>query len=272
MKRLYADLGLLIVALIWGVTFPVVKVAVESISPFAFNAIRFFIACIFFLPFVSFEGFRDGFKIGIATFLGYSFQTVGLQYTTATNAGFITSLYVVLAPLIAFVLYRISLRGIEVLSTFVALAGLFLLTGYEGFNWGDILMLACAFAFAMEIAMISHYSREINPTQLAFWQILAVAVLSTPFAVATDKFVLNRDVVVALLVTAILATLVAKLMQNWFQRWTKPADASVIMSMEGVFSHIFSVFMLGESLSLMQYVGAGLIVLAVLIVSISSEF
>ena len=82
------------------------------------------------------RGFRDGFKIGIATFLGYSFQTFSLQYTTATNAGFITSFYVVLATLIAFVLYRISLRGIEVLSTLVALAGLFLLTGYEGFNWG----------------------------------------------------------------------------------------------------------------------------------------
>ena len=98
MKRLYADLGLLIVALIWGVTFPVVKVAVESVSPFVFNSLRFFMACALFLPFVSLDGFRDGFKIGIATFLGYSFQTIGLQYTTATNAGFITSLYVVLAP------------------------------------------------------------------------------------------------------------------------------------------------------------------------------
>jgi len=270
-KRLYADLGLLIVALIWGVTFPVVKVAVESVSPFTFNAIRFFIACVLFLPFVSLDGFRDGFKIGVATFLGYSFQTVGLQYTTATNAGFITSLYVVLAPIIAFLLYGMSLRGVEILSTFIALAGLFLLTGYEGFNVGDVLMLACAFAFAMEIAMIAHYSREINPTQLAFWQILAVAVLSTPFALITDRLVLNRDVVIALIITAVLATFVAKLMQNHLQRWTKPADASVIMSMEGVFSHIFSIFMLGESLTPTQYVGAGLIVLAVVLVSLMAE-
>jgi len=270
-KRLYADLGLLIVALIWGVTFPVVKVAVESVSPFVFNSLRFFIACALFLPFVSLDGFRDGFKIGIATFLGYSFQTIGLQYTTATNAGFITSLYVVLAPILAFLLYGMSLRGIEVLSTIVALVGLFLLTGYEGFNVGDILMLACAFAFAMEIAMIAHYSRGVNPTQLAFWQIFAVAVLSTPFALMTDRFVLNKDVIVALIVTAVLATFVAKLMQNHLQRWTKPADASVIMSMEGVFSHIFSIFMLGESLTPMQYVGAGLIVSAVILVSLTAE-
>jgi len=270
-KRLYADLGLLLVALIWGITFPVVKVAVESVSPFTFNAVRFFIACILFLPFVRLEGFGEGFKIGVATFLGYSFQTVGLQYTTATNAGFITSLYVVLAPIIAFVLYGVRMRGVDVLSTFLALTGLFLLTRYEGFNIGDLLMLACAFAFALEIAMISHYSRETDPTQLAFWQIFAVAVLSTPFALITDRFVLNEDVVVALIITAVLATFVAKLMQNHLQRWTKPTDASVIMSMEGVFSHVFSVFMLGESLTFLQYVGAGLIVIAVVLISAAAE-
>ncbi len=267
-RRLLADFGLLIVALIWGVTFPIVKVAVEVVSPFAFNAVRFAIACLFFLPLIRTDGFADGFKIGVATFLGYTFQTFGLQYTTATNAGFITSLYVVLAPIIAFFLYGMSLKCLDVFATFLALIGMFLLTGYKGFNFGDLLVLACAFAFAMEIAMISYYSRRVNPTQLAFWQIFAVAILSTPFALITDNFVLNRDVAMALIITAVFATVIAKIMQNWFQRWTKPADASVIMSMEGVFSHVFAVFMLGESLKAIQYVGAGLIVLAVILVSL----
>ncbi len=266
-RRLLSDLGLLMVALIWGVTFPIVKMAVKVVSPFAFNAARFAIACLFFLPLIRLDGFKDGFKIGVATFLGYTLQTFGLQYTTATNAGFITSLYVVLAPIIAFVLYGMPLKGLDVFATFLALIGTFLLTGYEGFNIGDFLVLACAFAFAMEIAMISYYSRRTNPTQLAFWQIFAVAILSTPFALVTDNIVLNRTVAVALLVTAVFATVVAKLMQNWFQRWTNPADASVIMSMEGVFSHVFAVFMLGESLRSIQYLGAGLIILAVVLVS-----
>ncbi len=106
MKRLYADLGLALVALIWGSTFPVVKIALDSMSPFAFNTVRFFIACLFFLPFLKGWDFRDGLKIGIVSFLGYTFQTVGLDYTTATNAGFITSTYVVLAPIISWLVYK----------------------------------------------------------------------------------------------------------------------------------------------------------------------
>jgi len=112
MKRFYANLGLLIVAMIWGATFPVVKIALNSMSPFAFNTIRFFITSLLFLPLISKKGMKEGFKIGLATFLGYSFQTVGLEYTTATNAGFITSIYVVLMPIIAYLLYKMQLRGL----------------------------------------------------------------------------------------------------------------------------------------------------------------
>jgi drug/metabolite transporter (DMT)-like permease len=271
-KRLYADLGLLIVALIWGSTFPVVKIALDSMSPFAFNTIRFLIACLFFLPFIKKEGFKEGFKIGFAVFLGYSFQTVGLKYTTATNAGFITSIYVVLAPLLAYAIYKISIDRVDIAGAILAFIGVYLLSGYSGFNLGDLLILACAFAFALEIAMISYYSRKTNPTMLAFWQIFAVAVLSAPLAVfTTTDFEINRDVLLALIITAFFATFVAKMLQNWLQRYTKPSDAAVIMSMEGVFSHIFAVAMLGESLSHTQYVGAMLIVIAVVIVSLRAS-
>jgi len=273
--RIYADVGLLFVALIWGLTFPVIKIALNNLSPFAFNTIRFTIASILFLPVLialktKFDGkaLANGFKIGIFVFLGYALQTLGLDYTTATNAGFITSLYVVFTPIIAFLIYKTPFGLKDVISTILAFAGLFLLSGYSGFNIGDILILMCAIAFATEISMISHYSKTSNPTMLAFIQILVVATLSFPVSLFTTvKFNINHDVINALIVTAILATVVAKFMQNWLQKFTMPSDAAVIFSMEGVFSHIFAILMLNEILSFNQYIGAALVVLAVIIVS-----
>ena len=269
MKRIYADLGLMIVALIWGSNFPVVKMALDSMSPFAFNTVRFLIACLIFLPFLKGWDFKEGFKIGIASFLGYTFQTVGLEYTTATNAGFITSTYVVIAPLISWLVYKDVFDKKDVLCTLLALLGFYLLSGYSGFNYGDILMLFCAVFFAAEIAMISHYSRKTNPTMLAFWQSFAIFILSAPIAIfTTTKFEINTTVVVALIITAFFATFVAKMLQNWLQSYTKSSDAAVILSLEGVFAHFFGVLLLAEILSFTQYVGAFLILIAAIAVSL----
>lgn len=269
MKRLQADAGLVVVAVIWGSTFPVVKIALESMSPFAFNAVRFFIACLFFLPFLNGWDFKNGFKIGTASFLGYTFQTVGLDYTTATNAGFITSTYVVLAPIISWLVYKDVIDRRDVFGVLLAFVGFYFLSGYEGFNVGDILMLFCALFFGAEIAMISHYSRLSNPTMLAFWQSFTIFALSTPFAAFTTvKFEINTTVIACLLITAFFATFIAKMLQNWLQSYTKSSDAAVILSLEGVFAHLFSVVFLAEILTVTQYFGAFLILIAVIAVSL----
>lgn len=259
----------MIVAVIWGATFPVVKIALASISPFAFNTVRFLIACLFFLPFLKGWDFKNGFKIGIASFLGYTFQTIGMDYTTATNAGFITSTYVVLAPIISWLVYGDVFERRDFFGVLLALIGFYFLSGYEGFNVGDILVLFCAISFAVEIAMISHYSRLSNPTMLAFWQSFAIFALSTPFALfTTKKFEINTTVIACLFITAFFATFVAKMLQNWLQRYTKSSDAAVILSLEGVFAHLFSVVFLAEILTATQYFGAFLILVAVIAVSL----
>lgn len=268
-KRILADLGLLLTALIWGATFPVVKIAIHYISPFAFNAIRFALASLLFIPFFSKLGWKEGMKIGFCTFVGYSFQTFGMNFTTATNAGFVTSLYIVLSPLVACAIYKISVRRLDVLALTLALIGFYLLSGYEGFKLGDLLIFVCAVGFAFEIAMISYHSQRIKPITLAFWQVLAVAIFSTPLALfATDKIIVNWDVISALVITVLLATFIAKMLQNVLQKYVSVVEASVILSLEGVFAHLFAVLMLGESLSTVQYVGAFLIMISVIIVSI----
>ncbi len=274
MRGAYATLALLAVAAIWGATFPVVKIALEYSSPFAFNTVRFFISLFFFIPFLrssALSSFKDGFKIGIAVFLGYSLQTVGLQYTTASNAGFITSSYIVLTPLVAYLLYKTRLDVRDCIAIALAIVGFYLLSGYSGTpNIGDVLIFLCALAFATEIAMISHYSRVHDSTSLAFWQIFAVFALSAPFAALTPRFVLSTEVAVALLITAFFATFVARVIQNRFQRYTKASHAALVLSMEGVFSHIFAVLILAETLNMVQYAGAALITLAVVLVSLDT--
>jgi drug/metabolite transporter (DMT)-like permease len=276
MRRIHADVLLLLIALIWGLTFPVVKIALDNISPLTFNSIRFFIAVFLFLPFLYMNknGNQNdilmGIKIGIAVFLGYTFQTLGLELTTATNAGFITSTYIVFTPLIAYVLFRHKVTRLEILFLFTAFIGLYLLSEFTGnLNLGDFLILLCAIAFATEIVLISHYSRLNDPTRLAFGQILAVAIFSAPIALTIErKLHFSQEVIFALLVTAIFATTLARIAQNHAQKFTRSSDAAIIFSMEGVFSHLFAIIMLGEVLSPTQYIGAAMIVLSVIAISI----
>ncbi|ADC66068.1 protein of unknown function DUF6 transmembrane [Ferroglobus placidus DSM 10642] len=272
MKRLYADAGLLLVALIWGATFPVVKLALNFISPFAFNAIRFVFTSLLFLPFLKRREASAGVKIGVASFLGYTFQTIGLELTTATNAGFITSTYIVFTPIIAAKLYGEKLTRVEALSVIVAFIGVYLLSGVSSFNTGDALILLCAIAFAFEIAMISEYSKKLQPLSLAGWQVLSIGLFSTfPALFFTEKLVLNDYVLLSLLITGLLATFVAKILQNYLQSYTKSVDAGIILSLEGVFSHVFSVIVLGETLSALQYLGAFLVFLAAILVSSQND-
>ncbi|WP_456478659.1 DMT family transporter [Geoglobus ahangari] len=272
MKRIYADLGLLTVALIWGATFPVVKLALDYISPFAFNSVRFLLTFLLFVPFVRRGEFRAGMMIGFASFLGYAFQTVGLEYTTATNAGFITSTYVVLTPVVAYLLYRERLSKMEIASVVLAFTGIYLLSGYSGFNYGDILMILCAIAFAFEIAMISRYAKELNPMSLAGWQVFAIGFFSVfPAMVTTTRFEFNSYVLIALAITGLLATFLAKILQNYMQAHTKSVDAGIILSLEGVFSHIFAAAFLGEMLTLTQYAGVLLVFVAVISISVLQD-
>ncbi len=268
MRRVYADLGLLAVAIIWGLTFPVVKLALDFASPFVFNSIRFLLTSLLFIPFLRKNEMRAGFIIGSATFLGYAFQTVGLQYTTSTNAGFITSTYVVFTPLIAFLLYRERIQKIDAISVILTVAGIYLLSGFEGIRAGDGLMILCAIAFAFEIVLISRYARSLSIISLAGWQVVAVGIFSSfPAFFTAEKLEINSYVTFALALTGLLATFLAKIIQNKMQAHTDSVDAGIILSMEGMFAHIFGVFLMNESLTLLQYSGVLLLIMALILIT-----
>lgn len=264
MKR--AELVLLGITAIWGFTFPAMKVSLEYVSPILFLAYRFGIASLLMLLLFRGRVLRretlfEGFVLGVTLFFGHGFQIVGLKYTTASNSAFITSLYVVFTPFIAYFLLgdRPGLR--DVLSLMMALTGLFLISGASlGFNYGDLLTVLCALSFAFQIVLIQRFGEK-DYLSLAFWQIFWNFALSFAYATAVEGLTLPGGINawMGILYTGIFATVVAFTLQVRYQRETKAYRAALIYSAEPVFGHVSAFITMGEVLSTKGYLGALLI-------------
>ncbi|MEW6663281.1 MAG: DMT family transporter [Bacillota bacterium] len=276
-KRLWADLSLIGVAAVWGLTFVVVKNALGDIAPFTFNAIRFAIAFLFMLPFaLSFKAFfkpsviNAGFLLGLFLFGGYSFQTVGLLYTSATNAGFITGMSVVLVPLLTAVHTRSWPSLNCVAGVGCAALGLALLTLENSIrlNWGDFLVFLCALSFAGHIFFVGRFTKVFSTTLLVTIQIGAVSLLSGAAALVleTQRLVITGQVGLALLITAVPATALAFFIQNWAQKTASPTRTAIIFALEPIFAALAAFWLLGELLSVRHYFGALLILCGMLLV------
>lgn len=276
MHTIVADLLLLLVALIWGLTFPAIKDALEGITPFAFLFIRFSIACVFLVVLytknmikINRYSLTAGFIIGTALFLGYGFQTVGIQYTTASNAAFITGLAVVLVPIINIPFSKKLPSKSALLGALCAAFGLSLLSLNSGFsiNYGDFLILLCAIAFALHIVLVSKYAPKMDATLLTIIQIGAVALFSGLAMAVFEAFPINftREVWVGLAICAIPATALAYWIQNKVQQFTSPARTAIIFSMEPVFGAFFSYFWLGEVLSTKGIIGCSFVLFGMLL-------
>lgn len=269
-KQLYADISLLLVAIVWGYTFVAIKDALASITPFNFIAIRFIISlvllCVIFrktLMQLTRTEARGGVVIGIFLFLAYAFQTTGLKYTTASNAGFITGFSVVLVPVFSAMLLKSKPEPESIAGVVLATAGLFLLSynGSFSLNKGDLLVLFCAVSVAFHILTVGYYSGKGNAIRITIIQVAVVTVLSVICALVFEKPQVpsGRMVWSALVVTAVFATVGAYLVQNTMQRFTSPTHTALIFSGEPVFAGIFGYWLLGEHLAMTAVAGCGLI-------------
>lgn len=276
----FADLSLLFVALIWGATFVLVQNAISFLEPQAFNAVRFTMAAIllglwlmFFeknqLKKVDRKLILSGIMLGFFLFIGYAFQTLGLLYTTSSKAGFITGLSVVLVPLlmIGILKQRPSINSIVGVSA--ATAGLYLLTmsDVSSLNIGDGFVLICAAGFALHIVFTGKYSSSYPTLLLTTVQISTVAALSAVSSVLFEDWkrafnpevIFSANVMIALLVTSILATALAFFIQTNFQKHTTATRVALIFAMEPVFAAITAYFWAEERLTYSALVGCGLI-------------
>ena len=256
------ELAMLAVTAVWGSTFVLVRDAVAQVPPFTFIAYRFLAAALLLAalrPRLAAGGqpglVGAGAVAGLALFAGYGFQTVGLQYTTASNAGFITGLSVVLTPLLAAVgLGLLSLQALEV-------------------RRGDALVLGCAVAFAAHILLLGRYAPRFSSYRLAVVQLGSAGLLALAWAALAGDLVVpgSAEVWVALLITSVAASAGAFLIQTRAQREVSPTRTAVILTMEPVFAGLFGFLLAGERLSGRGWLGAGLILAGMLVAELGGR-
>lgn len=279
--QLAADLSLLFVALSWGATFIIVKTAVQDLPPFPFLTARFALAFITLLPFlwtqrqhINLTAIGKGMLIGIFLFLGYVSQTIGLQYTTASNAGFITGLNVVIVPMLVACYRRKFPPKTIIVGALSAAIGLGLLSVGENFsiNSGDPIVLICAFCFAAHIFFVGRFAPEVNATVLAACQILTVSILSGAGTLFLPQppMVFTGYVWFGLMLTALICTSLAFFLQSKMQQFTSASHTAIIFAAEPVFSAVFAYLLAEEVLSTRGYIGAVCVLAGILIAEFSS--
>ncbi|MGC8663024.1 MAG: DMT family transporter [Thermoplasmata archaeon] len=263
--------------LLWGITFPIMKIAVVSISPVLLTLLRFGIASIFlFIIFFrrivssSIGTLLSGLFIGVFLYFGYYFQIVGIVYTSAMHSTLITGLYVVIAPILAFILLKEPLDKKVIISLILAMTGLILVTGIliTNINIGDLLTFFSAIAYSFQVVYVDKYSKKYDPLSLTFFQILTVVPLSVIFLPFSGSSVTwSNDIIFSIIYLSIFATAIALLLQNYGQKGLDSATASMVFALEPVFGVIFSFLMLHETMGFIQIIGGVLIVIAMIIVS-----
>jgi drug/metabolite transporter (DMT)-like permease len=306
--QLGAEALLIGVAAVWGSTFVLVKDAVALYPTLPFLAIRFALATLFLLPLAllrlqrragaasaeaaavipagrgprdSRRVVRGGLVMGLFLGAGYIFQTFGLERTTASNAGFITGLFVVLTPLLQALVFRVWIGRGALVGVALAFAGLFLLSGGAALVQGDggthlggdLLVFLCAVSFAAHILATARYAAEEDPILLTVVQLAVVSLLAGSLTVVAwvtglgelPELPREPQVLLAIGVTAVFASALGFFIQTYAQRHSPPTRTAVILTMEPVFAGLFAYLLADERLSTAGWLGAGLILAGMLV-------
>ncbi|HNW44975.1 MAG TPA: DMT family transporter [Elusimicrobiales bacterium] len=272
--KLYSDIGLFYCAAIWGSTFIVTKGALDVVDPVVMVGIRFIISAALLLPWVlrrkvKTAHMREGFFLSLFLTTLYLTQTTGLLYTSASNSGFITGLFIIFIPVFMYLFRREKPAPLQLVSAALAIAGMWLLTGgASGFNLGDALTLVAAAAYSVHLIVTDKYVKASADTVLlAFHQFWMVAALS--FAIA---FIKGAPLSVrgaggwwVIIFLAVFPTLTAFFIQMLAQRHSEPFKVGIIFTLEPVFAAIFAWTWGGEQFIMVKALGGLLIVSGMII-------
>jgi drug/metabolite transporter (DMT)-like permease len=271
-SRYRGELSLFAAAVLWGSTFVLVKDALGDISPVLYLTIRFAIAAVLMLGLARRWPSRRMVVGGVATGLfvgvGMILQTVGLKYTTASNVGFLTSLYIPLVPFVAALVYQTRTGWREALAIVLATAGIGLMSidpATLSMNFGDVLTVGAALMFAFQIVFVKRFSTEGEAIWMAWFQIAMTAVVSAAALPFEERMlVVTPRLVWALVITIFGATLAAYLLQSYGQRYTSANRAALIFATEPVFAGLTGYLYLGERMGARGWLGGALVLAAVL--------
>lgn len=289
-KKVVGVLELLLTAFIWGIAFVAQSVGMKYIGPFTFNSVRFFIGGVILIPVIILLNNKNkeeiksqsiqtseekkkytvwgGILCGILLCSASTFQQMGICRTSVGKAGFITALYIIIVPLLGIFLHK----GITILlgiSTIIAMLGFYLLciSGQIKINSGDILVLICAFIFSLHILVIDYYSPKGNGVAISCIQFFVSALISGVFMFLFEKPIITQilSAYVPILYAGVFSCGVAYTLQIIGQQKMEPTVASLILSLESVFSALAGWFILKQGLSMKELIGCMLVFIAVIL-------
>lgn len=288
-NNLRGSIALLAATVIWGSAFIAQSVGMEYIEPFTFQAVRCFLAVLFLLPVIFlfdrdkkayFKNWADpklwktGLVCGAALYVAAGLQQVGLVYTSAGKAGFITAMYIVLVPILGMFLKNKPSPAAWV-SVGLAVAGLYLLScvGVTEINVGDLCLMGCALFFAIQITLVDRMAGNLDGIRLNCIQSLVCAVLSAVTMLALEKPDLQNIVScwLPLGYAGVLSMGIAYTLQIVGQKYVEPTPASLIMSLESVFAVLFGWLLLHETMAIHEIFGCILVFSGVILSQIPSR-
>lgn len=281
-SNIFSSLILLLAALIWGFAFVAQKIGMKYVGPFTFNGVRFLLGALILTPLINSrfdivkseesENLIHLLKYGVAggffLFLGSSFQQIGIIYTTAGKAGFITGLYMVFVPFIGlFLKQRIGFT--KWLAVFIGFAGLYLLSVKSGFNIskGDFLVLIGSIFWAFHVQLIGHIANKFDTIKFAITQFLVNAILSLSAAFLFEKIEISfiLKAYMPILYAGLLSVGIAYTLQIFGQKRSDPTVSALILETESVFSVLGGWLVLGEVLNTREALGCILMFFAIVI-------
>ncbi len=271
-KEIKATIVIIVMTAIWGGTFPLVKSMLKYVSPVLLITLRFFFAAICALPvFVKqFAKYKKELPklilLGAIMYSAYLFQTIGLHFTTASKSGFITGLYIVFTPVLALVIIKEKPTFKLILSLFLAMLGLALLSGITpgsfSINKGDLITILCAVAYSVQIVLTNIYAKDIDIAFITAVQMITMFLVSIPFSAGHLSLRFPLWVWVSLAFLGSIAGYFAILAETYSLKYLDPDRASVLFTFEPVFAGITAYVFLKESLTKQGIIGAALILVA----------
>lgn len=288
-NQLKGSLMLFFCALIWGLAFVAQSVGADHVGPFTFNGIRSLIGAAFLIPCVAFfdhlagkplsiwgtdnkterqDLITGGIICGIVLTVASTLQQLGIGYTTVGKTGFITTLYIVIVPLLGLIVHKTVTR-LQWISVFIAAVGMYFICITESFsvNYGDMIILACACFFALHIITIERFSVMVDGVRMSLLQFAICGILSLPaiFIYETPTWAALDQAWLPILYAGIMSCGIAYTLQILGQKYVNVVLASIILSLESVFSVLAGWLLLGQQLALREIFGCALVFAAILL-------
>jgi drug/metabolite transporter (DMT)-like permease len=276
LKSFKAEFLLFITATIWAGTFPIVKISMSTLPPFYFIGIRFLIGALLFsaiffrkLELNNSALLKAGIVLGLYQMIGFSTQTIGMIYTSASNSALITGLTILIVPFAQYTITKKKVQQENWIGVIIVTLGLYLLTQphINGFNIGDLITVICPIAWAFYIIYVDVYTNKFDIRTLIFIQLWVVVLLSFAMgAVFEDLSVVTfgQNELLSFLYMGVLATFVTTILLNRYQRETTPVRASIIYTWEQPSAVLLSIIFINEQFNSIQIVGGTLMIAGIL--------